>query len=299
MTGSSARQGHLAMLLFSVLIAGSFALGGRVAPFIDPAAFNGVRFVLAAGVVACAVAATGGMPKGLWSAPWRYLLLGGLYGFYFVTMFEALKTVPPVSTAAVFTLAPVMAAGFGWLMLRQVTTPWIALALAVGATGAIWVIFRADLDALIAFDIGRGEIVYFFGCMAHAAYTPAVRWLNRGEPILPFTFATLSVAAAMLVIWGAPEIVRFSWTSAPPIFWIALAYTAFAATSMTVFLVQYATLRLPAAKVMAYTYLVPSWVALWEIALGGALPGPVVLVGVGLTIVALLMLLRGSGQTGR
>ena len=99
-------------------------------------------------------------------------------------------------------------------------------------------------------------------------------------------------AAALLLAWGAPEILRYPWQSAPPILWITLAYTALAATSMTVFLVQYATLRLPAAKVMAYTYLVPSWVALWEIALGGALPSVLVLVGVGLTVLALLMLLR-------
>jgi len=280
------------MLLFSLLIAGSFALGGRVAPLIDPAAFNAVRFALATTVVGALVALRGGLPAGLWAASWRYLFLGGLYAAYFVAMFEALKTVPPVSTAAVFTLAPVMAAGFGWLMLRQVTTPWIAMALAVGATGALWVIFRANLSAFLAFDIGRGEVIFFVGCMAHAAYTPAVRWLNRGEPILPFTLATLLAATAILCVWGAPEIVRFDWQSAPPIIWITLAYTAFAATSMTVFLVQYATLRLPAAKVMAYTYLVPSWVALWEIALGGALPSLLVLVGVGLTITALLMLLR-------
>ena len=280
------------MLLFSMLVAGSFALGGRMAALIDPAAFNGVRFVLAASVVGALVVWRGGMPAGLWAAPWRYLLLGGLYAAYFVAMFEALKTVPTVSAAAVFTLTPLMSAGFGWLMMRQITTPWIAVALAVGATGALWVIFRADLSALLAFDVGRGEAVYVFGCMAHAAYTPAVRWLNRGEPILPFTLATLLSAAALLLAWGAPEILRYPWQNAPPILWITLAYTALAATSMTVFLVQYATLRLPAAKVMAYTYLVPSWVALWEIALGGALPSALVLVGVGLTVLALLMLLR-------
>ena len=43
-----------------------------------------------------------------------------------------------------------MAAGFGWLLLRQVTTPRMALALAIGACGALWVIFRADLAALAA-----------------------------------------------------------------------------------------------------------------------------------------------------
>lgn len=35
-----ARHGHLAMLTFSALVAGSFSLGGQVANEIDPAALN-------------------------------------------------------------------------------------------------------------------------------------------------------------------------------------------------------------------------------------------------------------------
>jgi hypothetical protein len=34
-------------------------------------------------------------------------------------------------------------------------------------------------------------------------YTPMVRVLNRGEPILAFTFLTLSACAAILLVWGA------------------------------------------------------------------------------------------------
>jgi drug/metabolite transporter (DMT)-like permease len=43
---------------------------------------------------------------------------------------------------------------------------------------------------------------------------------------------------------------------------------------------------------MAYTYLTPSWVIVWEIALGNEVPNALAFLGVGLTIVALLMLLR-------
>ncbi len=57
-------------------------------------------------------------------------------------------------------------------------------------------------------------------------------------------------------------------------------------------LLQYATLRLPSAKVMAYTYLVPSWVIVWDLALGQSPPAPLVTVGVALTLVALFLLLR-------
>ncbi|MFP4449749.1 MAG: DMT family transporter [Rhodosalinus sp.] len=289
---SDAARGHLAMLLFSALVAGSFSLGGMVANEIAPAAINAVRFAIAAVVIGAVVAATGRFDRRALQAPWRYLVLGGLFAAYFVLMFEGLKTAPPVSASAVFTLTPVMSAGIGWLLLRQVTTPRMAAALAIGAAGALWVIFRADLSALLALEVGRGELIYFVGCVAHAVYTPMVRKLNRGEPAVLFTFGMLLAGCAILTVYGWSDIQATDWTALPGIVWIALLYLAFFASAATFVLLQYATLRLPSAKVMAYTYLTPSWVLAWELALGHGGPGPLVLAGLGLTVVALLLLLK-------
>jgi drug/metabolite transporter (DMT)-like permease len=290
--GAEATRGHLAMLAFSALIAGSFSLGGQIANEISPAALNAVRFVIAAAAVYGVVAARGGLPRTAFAAPWRYLILGGLFAVYFVTMFEGLKTAPPVSASAVFTLTPVMSAIFGLLLLRQAVSPRIAVALALGGAGAIWVIFRADVQAILAFEIGAGEAVFFWGCVAHALYTPLVRFLNRGEPILAFTFLTLSACAAILLVWGAGDILATDWAGLRPLVWVTLVYVALIASSTTVFLVQYASMRLPSSKVMAYTYLTPSWVLIWELALGQPVPPAMVLLGVALSFGALALLLR-------
>ena len=280
------------MLAFSALVAGSFSLGSMAANEIAPAAINAARFALAAAVIGVAAWASGRLTREAFRAPWRYAVLGGLFAIYFVLMFEGLKTAPPVSAAAVFTLTPVMAAGFGWLLMRQVTTRWMALALAIGASGALWVIFRADLSALLRFEIGMGEILYFWGCVSHAIYTPMVRKLNRGEPAVVFTFGMLLAGCAILTTWGWSDIRATDWTALPPIVWVTLVYIAIFASAATFVLLQFATLRLPSAKVMAYTYLTPSWVILWEIALGNGAPRPLVLWGVILTVLALVMLLR-------
>lgn len=285
-------RGHLAMLCFSALVAGSFSLGSLVANEIAPAALNAVRFGIAAVVIGVAAAATTGIPRAALRAPWRYLLLGGLFAAYFVLMFEGLKTAPPVSAAAVFTLTPVLSAIAGWLLLRQVTTPRMALALAIGAGGALWVIFRADWAALWAFRIGQGEIVYFWGCVAHAVYTPLVRRLNRGEPAVVFTLGMLVAGCLLLTLYGWGDLRATDWAALPPIVWIGLLYVSICASAMTFVLLQFATLRLPSAKVMAYTYLTPTWVIGWEIALGNGAPGGLVLVGIAMTVVALVMLLE-------
>jgi len=286
------------MLVFSVLVAGSFSLGGMAAPNIDPVALNAVRFLVATVIVGAVCFATTGVSSSAIRAPWRYLALGGVFTIYFVLMFEGLKTATPVSTAAMFTLVPIMAAAFGWLLLRQITTGRMAVALCIGGLGALWVIFRADIGALLRFDLGRGEAIYFWGCVAHAIYTPLVRLLNRGEPTVTFTFLMLAAGTVLLWIYGWSAIWATPWFDLPQIVYVTLVYTAVFASSMTFFLLQFSAMRLPSAKVMAYTYLTPSWVILWEMALGHGSPNAMILIGVGLTIFALVLLLRPDTQDG-
>lgn len=280
------------MLLFSALVAGSFSLGVMSANEITPAALTAARFWLAAVVIGIAALATTGLPRKAARAPWRYLVLGGLFGIYFVLMFEGLKTAPAVSAAAVFTLTPVLSAIAGYALLRQILTPRMALALSIGAVGALWVIFRADMSAALAFEVGRGEVIYFFGCVAHAIYTPMVRKLNRGEAPVVFTFGMLLGGGLVLTVYGWSDIRATDWLALPGIVWITLIYVALFASAATFVLLQFATMHLPSAKVMAYTYLTPSWVILWEIALGRGAPPVLVLGGIALTVVALLLLLR-------
>jgi drug/metabolite transporter (DMT)-like permease len=286
-----ARAGHLAMLLFSLLVAGSFALGALAANEIAPVALNAVRFWIAAVILGVASLATTGISQGAVSALWRYPLLAVFLTTYFVAMFEGLKTAPPVSAAAVFTLTPLMAGVFGWLLLRQRFTPRILLALLIGGIGALWVIFRADLAALLRFEIGRGELIYLGGCLAHAVYTPLVRRLNRGEPALVFSFGVLLAGALLLTAFGWADLRTTDWTALPAIVWITILYTAVFASAATFTLLQFATMRLPSSKVMAYTYLVPSWVIVWGVGLGGSTPPLIVMAGLGITIVALVLLL--------
>jgi drug/metabolite transporter (DMT)-like permease len=290
-----ARLGHVAMLAFSMLVAGSFALGVLAANDISPLALNAVRFWIASAIIGVLVMQRGSIPRAALQAPWRYVLLASVFTFYFVLMFEGLKTAPSVSAAAVFTLTPLMAAGFGWLLLGQRMHHRIRVALAIGAVGAVWVIFRADVAALLRFEVGRGEMIYFVGCVSYALYTPLLRKLNRGESALVFTFGTLVTGAVILTIVGWADLTATNWGALPAIVWVTILYTAIFASATTFTLLQFSAMRLPAAKVMAYTYLVPSWVIVWSVVLGAAVPPLAAFGGVALTIVALFLLLRDDG----
>ena len=287
---SEALAGHAAMLAFAALISVSFTLGDLAAPHIAPAALTAARFALGAAILGALAARQ--LRWAHFRAPWRYPVVGGLLALYFVSMFEALRLTDPVSTAAIFTLTPIMSAAFGWMLLRQVTTPRIALALALGGAGAVWVVFRGDLEAIASLSLGLGETIFLAGCALHALYTPMGRRLNRGEPVLVYSFGGVLGGLAVTGAYGAGDVIATDWAALPAVAWAAVVYLAIAATAVSFFLVQFATLRLPSAKVMAYGYLVPGFVILWEGVLGHGWVGAPVFAGIAMIVAALVLLLK-------
>lgn len=273
-------------------------MGSRIANEIDPAALTMARFFIA--VIACAALAQtvgGGFKRQHFQAPWRWLAFGLIYAIYFVMMFEGLKTADPVATSAVFTLQPILSGIIGYIALRQIMTRRMAAALAIGAAGALWVIFRADMAALMRFDVGKGEFLFFIGSVFHAALPVMVRLNMRGEPPLVGTTLMLAGGALVLMPWALGPFLAADWGGFSGLGWFTLLYLALIASAVTTLLMAFASQRLPGAKVMAYTYLVPSWVICWEIAMGGAVPSAMILIGVALTIIALLLLLKPEAHS--
>ena len=282
------------MLGFSILIAGSFSLGSMVANDISPIALTAVRFVLAAFIVGSIALFSGSIARKELTASWRYFVLGSTFSLYFILMFEGLKTASPVSAVAVFTLIPAMSCWLGFVILGQMVSGRTLLAVVIGATGSLWVVFRADFLALTMSSVGRGELIYFVGCVAHAFMPILFRGLNRGETPVMVTFGLLVSGALILCLFGAGEIIQTDWKGLPSLVWITIFYVAVFATAVTSVCLQFASMHLPAANVMAYTYLTPTWVLLWEIFLGHDVPPFWIWGGVLLTAVSVIVLLRAS-----
>jgi drug/metabolite transporter (DMT)-like permease len=175
--------------------------------------------------------------------------------------------------------------------------------MALGAAGALWVIAGGDAATLMGLRIGRGEAIFFVGCAAHALYTPLVPRLNRGEPVLPFTVGVLGAGALILLAIAAPALPSVDWAVLPMIVWTTLAYLAVVTTATTFFLLQYAALRLPAGKAMAWGYATPAFVALYEGLAGRGWPAWPTWAGVAAIVAALtaLALMRdgGAARPGR
>ncbi|WP_029040581.1 DMT family transporter [Cucumibacter marinus] len=288
--------GHLAMILFASLIAGSFSLGALTTPYIGAAALNSVRFLIGAAIMLGFSLAVARSQLRWPVAPWRFAVLGALMAVYFVTMFIALQFTHPVATGAMFTLIPLMSAGFGLVFLGQKPSGIVMVSLVIAGLGAVWVIFRGDIDAILGFDIGKGEMIFFFGCVGHAAYAPLVRKFRRGEPLVVMSFWTLLSIAVWVTLYGAGEIMATDWAAIPLFVWACIAYLAIFATAGTFFLLQLGSVRLPAAKVLAYGYLTPSFVILIEGLSGRGWVSPAVIMGSLVSAVGLFILFFTKDQ---
>lgn len=282
---------HLAMLVFVVLVAGSYSLGGMAASHISPAAINIVRFAVGITVMATAVAF---VMRGRVPAPrasWRYLVLGMLMAVFFITMFVSLRLTTPVATGAVFTLMPLLTAVFGYFLLRQAPSGVVWASLVFAGLGAVWVIFRGDLDAIIAFDIGLGETIFLAGVIAHSIYGPLIRKLyDDREPLVAFTLWTLVATGLCITVYGAGDLFTTDWAALPSIVWVAIIYLAVMTTAGTTFLIQFSAMHLPAAKVLAYTYLTPGLIIVYEGLLGHGWANLSVLAGALVTVLGLVVM---------
>ncbi len=267
-TGREKLKGHLAMLLFAVLIAGSFSFGGLAARFMKAEPLMLWRYIMTIAVMAALAFGFFRVPARFPKEAWRFLLLGALIAIYMLTMFMALEFTSPVATGAVFTLMPLLSAAFALPVLGQKTRPGVLAGLIIAAAGAVWVIFRGNIDAILSFDVGTGEMIFFIGVVAHALYVPLIRRFDRGEPAVAFGFWVTVGATLWLVPPGIRDLLQVDFSALPLAVYAAVTYLAVVTTAGTFLLLQYASMRLPASKVLGYGYLTPSFIILLEGLLG-------------------------------
>ena len=285
--------GHGAMLLFSLCVSVSYILGAMVANDIEPGAITAARFLIGAIVMGALLFISKNLKNEDFKKPWRFFVLGLSIVIYFVLMFEALKTASSLSLSVVFTLTPLIALFLEYFLNKRVTLKAF-LAIFLGAMGAIWVIFEGNLNNLLTFKIGYGELLFFWGCVGHALYAILIPILNKGENAASQTLGTLSAGFLILILIFTNDVLETNWLGLSPLIWITIIYLATIATAFTFFLIQFAAKRISASKVMAYTYAVPFWVALGEIIINCSFPNTNIIFGGLIIAFALLMLISDN-----
>ena len=280
------------MLLATVLVATSFPVGAAITHGLDSIILTLLRFALAALLFGPIVAWRYGLPLPGWRDLVRYGAISACLVGFFWGMFAALRHTSALNTGTIFTLTPAIAAAFSYLLLRDRLGRPAQLALPVGMVGAVWVIFRGDLDALLALQLGRGDLIFLAACVGMGCYMPLVKFLHRGEPMARMTFWTLVMGTGWLFLLSLGRWASVEWTAVPISVFGGIVYLAVFTTLITFFIFQSSTTVIGPTRVASYTYLNPAFVLLIGLAFGEPLPPAATYPGLLLIIGATFILQR-------
>ena len=282
------------MLAFSIFVSGSFTFGSLIANEISPELLTFYRFLIATIILGVILYFNKSIYAHHLNNIWRYFVLGAIYSIYFVFMFVALRYTTTVSTAAIFTLLPLFAALLDRLFLRKSSPVLIWVALILSGIGALWIIFEGSINELFQFRFEEGEAIFLVGTIFYASYAIIQPKLFKGENIYVTTLGVLaagSIILAMSLILQQSSFIVDKITF--EVLWV-IFYLAIFASIGSISCLNYASPRLSAPVVSAYTLLVPFWVILNDFVFFKIAPNMNMIVGVMLIAFGLLILIYRS-----
>ena len=289
---------HLLMFISATLVSTSFIVGAAIASDLDPLVLTLVRFVLAALVLAPIVHLRTGLLFS-WSFFWRCGVISGCLVMFFWCMFLALRYTTALNTSVLFTLAPPLSGIYAVFLVGERLPRVQLVALALGMVGALWVIFKGDIGLLLAMHWNRGDLIFLAGCLFMALYTPLVKLLHRGEPMLAMTFWILVTGSCWMVLAGGGKLFAVEWSMVAARTWAGIVYLAVFTTIITFFLTQFCVPYIGPTRAMAYSYLYPGLVLVIDLLLGHGLPPLATLPGVVIVVTTMVVLqLSASRKEG-
>ena len=264
MTYSKKGLAHFGMLTFSALVAGSFPIGARISGYIDPIALTFARFCLATVLISIFLLLKKELKAAYFVKFWRYMVIGGLFATYFICMFEALKTASPISTSTIFTLMPFMSVCLDRLFFGVQTSKRMIFLLLTGALGTLFIVFKGSWEQLINLNMSYGEMTFFSGTMAHAAFVILIPKVRRQEPAIFISFASMLAASGLILLIFPVQISATDWLNLPKEVYLSIIYLGVCATIITFTLLTFASSQLHSGNMTAYTFMTPFWVTLIE-----------------------------------
>ncbi|MGI6638191.1 MAG: DMT family transporter [Desulfobulbus sp.] len=287
---------HGAILSSALLVSTSFIVGKAITPCLDPLLLTCYRFVLAA-VLFLGLARL----QGTISLPgptdfFRYSLISATLVGFFWLMFIALRSTTPLNTAVIFTIVPGISGIYSWLLMRERLKGQRLIALILAMAGAQWVLCDGQPSRLLALHFSGGDLIFLLACLLMAAYTPLVKYLHRGEPMLMMTLWVVVTGSCWLLLLSLPKMHQLLQVHTLPAMVLAgIAYLAVFTTIITFYITQWTTLYLGPTRVAAYSFTYPTLILFLEWCLHGTLPAWPTILGIVLFFLpAMYVLQRGD-----
>lgn len=289
-------QLHMYMLCATIIVAGSFIASGIVSGVINPFSLNLFRFVLAALVLLPFILIKKSYRSMVLKTMPRALVISFFYSMYFVCLFESLNTTTVLNTGTLFTLVPFITALLSWGLLKEKISIKKCFVYAIAISGTIWVIFKADINLLFSFSLNFGDYLFLLGAFSMCCYAVCMKILYRNDEMMVLVFAILLGGlfwSALILYWNNQAL---QWHLIKDEIAYSMIYLSIAATLITTYLSQKATIDLGPNKVISYFYLNPAFVAILLYFIEGIHIELIVIPGIVLSMIATTILQKDKSQ---
>lgn len=260
------------LLLWAWLMASSFIVSGHMVAFASPIATSAFRFLLALLILFPVLLFSwqrAGLSKAeqfqaLFSSGQRifhYVVISGALVGFFIGLFVALQSTTPLNTSVLYTLVPLMGVFIAKVWLKEAAPLWRIVGFVLGSIGAVVVLLSTQpYDDL---QWHSGDYLFLGACVLLALHVVSVQKWGRSLGALSGAFMIMLFGTLWLLpvalIWG--ELSQVQWLSQD--FWVTILYLTVFTTLFTFVLQQRLVMTAGASRLLAFSYTIPVWVALF------------------------------------
>lgn len=251
---TSAQAGLAAATL---LWAGNFVMGRALRADIEPVSLNFLRWLVAALVLGPFVWRS---LRRQWPTLRQHIGYIALLGFSGLALphacvYQALQTTPAVNALLILNMVPLVVALGAWRMFGQPLQPTQWLGIAVSLAGALALLVRGDIDALLAVRFAAGDLWVVPAVLGSALHFLLLKKTPAGVTQGPLLFVSMIAAVAMM----APLLpfVDTRTFQALPRTWPAVLYMGVLASAVAFFLWSRGVAIVGPQRAAPFIYLMP------------------------------------------
>jgi drug/metabolite transporter (DMT)-like permease len=255
-------KAHLFVLLATFLVAGSFIVSGKLSGVINPISLTLFRFFAATLIFAPIIFLNNKFRNKIVSTMPRAMIMSLFYSLYFIGLFKALETTTALNTGTLFTLVPLITAILCIFFLKEKMSLYQLIVYFIGIIGTSIVVFKGNINLLLNFSLNHGDIIFLFAIVSMALYSIFTKYFHRkDDELVVLVFATLLGGCFWMFLVLQLFDIPLQWEKIQSDLIYYMLYLIIAATLMTVYLYQQASIIIGPKKVMAYVYLNPIAIA--------------------------------------
>lgn len=286
-------QGHSAIFLATLLIAGAVVACKQVANTMHPLTLTLLRFILAAISMAPIILTKATRRQQIRRAAPRSLAISFFYSMYFVLMFAALRDTSILHVGSISTLAPLLTALISLVVFRTAIGVKKLGVYLLAMLGTLVVVFDGSLQALLNFSLNSGDIIFLVATLLISIYYIVLKGLHGGVEPIVLAFCTVLGGILWISVTMLVTNVPFDFSGLTT--WsdyVSLLYLSIVTTSGTAYLMQKGSTMISATSTSAYQYLSPVLVAVLGVIILGVYPSAIGWVGAAISVGATALLLK-------